>query len=87
VKLAVTSTADAQQWVWVSGKVSAVGSDSVTIAPTSGAATVTVKVGASTEIRIDGRPGALKDIKTGYSVEAKYEKTSLLAKSLAVKTR
>jgi hypothetical protein len=71
----------------VDGKVSAVGSSTVTLLPRSGAPALTLTVDSSTEIKIDGKTGTLAGIKVGNAIEAKYEKSTLIAKFIAVKTK
>jgi hypothetical protein len=49
----------------VSGKVDSVGSDSITLKKRDGNP-VTIDVNADTKIRVNGKPGSLSDIETGY---------------------
>jgi hypothetical protein len=49
----------------VAGKVDSVGSDSITLKKRDGNS-VTIDVNADTKIRVNGKPGSLSDIETGY---------------------
>ncbi|MBI5942958.1 MAG: hypothetical protein HY864_01205 [Chloroflexi bacterium] len=71
----------------VSGTISAVGASSLTITPKKGGADVTVTVDASTRIKRNGKTALLSDFQVGEKVEAKYDKTSMLASKVEAKTR
>ena len=49
----------------VAGKVDSVGSDSITLKKRDGTL-VTIEVNADTRIRVNGKPGSLSDVETGY---------------------
>jgi hypothetical protein len=68
----------------VEGTVSAVGSSSITITPDQGGASIALTVDGATTIKINGKPGTLAEIKIGDSIEAKYDKLTLVAVKLSV---
>lgn len=55
----------------------------LTIAPSSGGATVTLNIGPNTPISLNDRPATLEDLRRGYEVLASYVESTLLAIRIA----
>lgn len=71
----------------IEGYIAAVGANTLTITPKKGGADVTVNVDATTVITRSGKPALLTELLVGDKVEAKYDKTTLLASKIKAKAK
>ena len=71
----------------VEGLIAALGASDLTISPKHGGANITVNVDATTTITRSGKPALLTELLVGDKVDAKYNKTSMLALTIKAKAQ